>query len=89
MPPLTTPDTASQGNQIARGRLAGDAADRHGPALDAELMPLPPNQKDYYSYPEVTAPTFSKWRAAGAKVLVTGFVQSRPDGRLTVRLLRL
>ena len=31
----------------------------------AELMPLPPNQKDYYSYPEVTAPTFSKWRSAG------------------------
>jgi TolB protein len=46
-------------------------------------MPLPPNQKDFYSYPEVTAPTFSKWRAAGAKTLVTGFVQSRSDGRLT------
>ena len=28
----------------------------------AELMPLTPNRKDYYSYPEVTAPTFSKWR---------------------------
>ena len=46
-------------------------------------MPLPPDQKDYYSYPEVTAPTFSKWRAAGAKVLVTGFVQARSDGRVT------
>ena len=46
-------------------------------------MPLPPNQKDYYSYPEVTAPTFSKWRSAGAKALVTGFVQSRSDGRVT------
>ena len=22
-------------------------------------MPLPPNQKDYYSYPEVTAPNFA------------------------------
>ena len=50
----------------------------------SELMPLRPNQKDYYSYPEVTAPTFSKWRSAGAKALVTGFVQSRSDGRLTV-----
>ena len=49
----------------------------------AELMPLPPKQKDYYSYPEVTAPTFSKWRSAGAKALVTGFVQSRSDGRVT------
>ena len=46
-------------------------------------MPLTPNQKDFYSYPEVTAPSFPKWRAAGAKALVTGFVQTRPDGRLT------
>ena len=46
-------------------------------------MPLPPTEKDYYSYPEVTAPNFSKWRSAGAKVLVTGFVQARSDGRVT------
>ena len=38
----------------------------------SELMPLPPNQKDYYSYPEVTAPTFSRWRAKGAKFVLTG-----------------
>jgi TolB protein len=50
----------------------------------AELMPLQPNRDDYYSYPEVTAPTFSKWRPKGAKALVTGFVQSRSDGRLTI-----
>ena len=55
----------------------------------AELVALPPDQKDYYSFPEVTAPSFSKWRARGAKLLLTGFVRSRPDGRLTVRLLRL
>jgi TolB protein len=50
----------------------------------SELMPLKPSRDDYYSYPEVTAPTFSKWRSAGAKALVTGFVQGRADGRLTV-----
>jgi TolB protein len=50
----------------------------------AEVMPLKPDRNDYYSYPEVTAPSFSKWRSTGAKALVTGFVQSRPDGRLTV-----
>ena len=49
----------------------------------SEIVPLPPQQKDYYSYPEVTAPTFSKWRAAGAKMLVTGFVQARSDDRVT------
>jgi TolB protein len=31
----------------------------------------------------VTAPGFAKWRSAGAKVLITGFVQGRSDGRLT------
>jgi TolB protein len=49
----------------------------------SEVVPLPPAQKDYYSYPEVTAPTFSRWRSIGAKMLVTGFVQARSDGRVT------
>lgn len=84
IPPLTTPDSGDKGNQslaIAWQATQLIAADLR---QTAELVPLPPNRKDYYSYPEVTAPTFSKWRAAGAKVLVTGFVQQRPDGRLTV-----
>jgi TolB protein len=51
----------------------------------SEVMPIPPDQqRDFYSYPEVTAPTFSRWRARGAKALITGFVQARSDGRLTV-----
>jgi TolB protein len=50
----------------------------------SELMPLTSRREDYYSYPEVTAPNFFKWRSRGAKELVTGFVQSRSDGRLTV-----
>jgi TolB protein len=48
-----------------------------------ELAPLKTSRDDYYSFPEVTAPGFQKWRSAGAKVLITGFVQSRADGRLT------
>ena len=83
IPPLTTPDTGAKGNQtlsLAWQATELIAADLRG---TAELMPLQPNQKDYYSYPEVTAPSFPKWRAAGAKALVTGFLQSRSDGRLT------
>ena len=83
VPPLTTPDTGGKGSQslgIAWQATQMIATDLRS---TSELMPLPPNQKDFYSYPEVTAPTFSKWRAAGAKTLVTGFVQSRADGRLT------
>ena len=83
IPPITTPDTGVKGNEMlglgwqATQLIAADLRQT------SELMPLPPTQKDYYSYPEVTAPNFSKWRGAGAKALVTGFVQSRPDGRLT------
>lgn len=83
IPPMTTPDTGGKGSQslgIAWQATQMIATDLRS---TSELMPLPPNQKDFYSYPEVTAPTFSKWRAAGAKTLVTGFVQSRADGRLT------
>lgn len=36
------------------------------------------------SFPEVTAPTYSEWRAVGAKALLSGFVQARSDGRLMV-----
>jgi TolB protein len=84
VPPLTSPDSGDKGNQmLAVGwnmtqLIAADLGQT------SEVMPLKPNRDDYYSAPEVTAPTFSKWRSAGAKALVTGFVQSRSDGRLTV-----
>ncbi|MEO7276409.1 MAG: Tol-Pal system protein TolB [Sphingomicrobium sp.] len=83
VPPLTTPDTGAKGNELLA--LGWDATQLIAADLrqTAELVPLPPKQKDYYSFPEVTAPNFPKWRGAGAKALVTGFVQSRPDGRLT------
>ena len=83
VPPMTTPDTGSKGNETLA--IAWQATQLIVSDLRAssDVMPLPANQKDYYSFPEVTAPTFSKWRAAGAKALLTGFVQSRPDGRLT------
>jgi TolB protein len=84
VPPLTSPDSGSKGNQMLA--VGWDATQLIVADLQqtAELMPLRPNRDDYYSYPEVTAPTFSKWRGAGAKALVTGFVQGRSDGRLTV-----
>jgi TolB protein len=36
------------------------------------------------SFPEVTAPSYPTWRAAGAKLLLSGFVNARSDGRLTI-----
>ena len=66
IPPMTTPDTGAKGNEIARAsRWQATQLIATDLRQTAELMPLPPNQKDYYSYPEVTAPTFSKWRVGG------------------------
>lgn len=83
IPPLTTPDTGVKGNESLALAWQATQLIESDIRSTSELMPLKPDQKDYYSYPEVTAPTFRKWRSAGAKALVTGFVQQRPDGRLT------
>ena len=66
IPPFATPDSGSKANQSLA--LAWQATQMIVSDLrtTSELMPLPPNRKDFYSYPEVTAPTFSKWRSAGA-----------------------
>lgn len=84
IPPLTSPNGGDKGNQMLAVGWNVTQAIEADLRQTAEVMPLKPNRDDYYSYPEVTAPTFSKWRSAGAKALVTGFVQSRSDGRLTV-----
>ena len=84
VPPLTSPDSGDKGNQMLAVGWNVTQAIEADLRQTAEVMPLKPNRDDYYSYPEVTAPTFSKWRSAGARALVTGFVQGRSDGRLTV-----
>ena len=83
VPPMTTPDSGDKGNETLATAWQATQLIASDLRATTDVMPLPPNQKDYYSYPEVTAPTFGKWRAAGAKVLLTGFVQTRADGRLT------
>ena len=85
VPPLATPDQKSSG-QDSPAAIAWQASQLIAADLrtTAELVPVGPNQKDYYSYPEVTAPTFSRWRSQGAKFLLTGFVRSNADGRFTV-----
>ena len=84
LPPMTSPDAGSKGNQSLAYAWEATRLIEADLRQTAELMPLSPDPKDYYSYPEVTAPTFSKWRDRGAKGLITGFVQQRSDGRLTV-----
>jgi TolB protein len=84
VPPLTSPDSGTKGSEMLAAAWQATQLIETDLRQTSELMPLRPDQKDYYSYPEVTAPTFSKWRERGAKALITGFVQSRSDGRMTV-----
>jgi TolB protein len=84
LPPMTSPDSGEKGNQSLAYAWEATQLIEADLRQTAELMPLEPNRKDYYSYPEVTAPTFSKWRDRGAKGLINGFVQQRSDGRLTI-----
>src|SRR6185503_1625582 len=84
VPPLSTPDDrkTSAGSTAA---IAWQATQLIASDLrSTELVPTRPDQKDFYSYPEVTAPTYSRWRSAGAGALLTGFVRAQPDGRLAV-----
>ena len=65
VPPLSTPDDkqTSAGGTLS---LAWEASKLIAQDLrtTSEIMPLPPAQKDYYSYPEVTAPSFPNSRSA-------------------------
>ena len=84
LPPMTSPDTGNEGNESLGVAWQATQLIETDLRQTAELMPLQPNRKDYYSYPEVTAPSFPKWRDKGAKGLITGFVQHRSDGRYTI-----
>lgn len=84
LPPMTSPDSGSKGNEMLAIAWQATQLIETDLRQTAELMPLKPDRKDYYSYPEVTAPSFPKWRERGAKALITGFVQSRSDGRYTI-----
>lgn len=85
VPPLATPKIADTraGQTHALGLQVAEiiAADLRS---TGSALIIGPDKARVYSYPEVTGPLFSTWRTLGAKMLVTGFVQARQDGRLTV-----
>jgi len=84
VPPLTSPDAGTKGNQMLAVGFDISRLVETDLRQTSELMPLPSKREDYYSYPEVTAPSFYKWRTLHAKAVLIGFVRSRSDGRLTV-----
>jgi TolB protein len=84
IPPLTSPDTGTKGNEMLQIGWEATQLIASDLSQTSELKPLRIAREDYVSYPEVTAPSFGKWRPLGAKILLTGFVQSRPDGRIAI-----
>jgi TolB protein len=48
------------------------------------FKPLPSGQLLAVSFPQVTAPDFGGWNAAGATALVQGYIRAGADGSLTV-----
>ena len=69
--------TAGIGNQIA-GVVASDLRS------SGLFTPLGPDGVGNYPYGEASSPAFPRWRGSGAQALVSGFVEGRPDGRITV-----
>ena len=85
VPPLATPrdvetpagTTWAIANQIA-DLIAKDLR------WSRRFMPVDVKSIRAPSFPEVTAPNYALWRGAGARALVSGFVQARSDGRLAI-----
>ncbi|WP_240325482.1 Tol-Pal system beta propeller repeat protein TolB [Sphingomonas mesophila] len=51
------------------------------------FTPLGPSGMPGYSVEQAGAPAYGEWRSAGAGALVSGYVEPRGDGRLTVACL--
>lgn len=85
VPPLATAkiteteigDTWAIANQIAELISADLRSTNRFIIADVKNVRVP-------SFPEVTAPSYPQWRARNAKLLLSGFVNARDDGRLTV-----
>ena len=85
VPPLATPknektdagDTGVIGIQVAT-QIATDLRQ------SGAAFPVGPSNIRVYSSTEAGAPNYPLWDNTGASALLTGYVQLRPDGRLTI-----
>src|SRR5262245_19154802 len=76
---------------IAVPPMAGDPVGRQVAEVIASdlrstgvFTPLGPAGQPNYSVEEAGSPAYPSWRNAGVAALVSGYVESRPDGRMTV-----
>lgn len=80
---IPRPQDTAAGNTTALSRSVSEviASDLR---FTGVLTPIGPVGLRGLDYDEVTDPAFDDWRRAGATALVSGFVEARPDGRITV-----
>ena len=85
IPQLATPANVNTAVGYT-GNIARQVADVIASDLrqTREVVPLGPDGLKVYSSQEAGAPAFGEWRKTAAKALITGFVQARDDGRLTI-----
>lgn len=79
IPPLP----AAPGGNDALGRQIADVIASDLRSTGA-FTPLGPGGIPGYSFPEATSPNYPQWRNNGVSSLVTGYVEPRGDGRITV-----
>ena len=77
---------AAQGASEALGRQIAEVIASDLRSTGA-FTPLGPNGIGGYSVAQATSPAYGEWRGAGAGALVSGYVEARPDGRITVACL--
>ena len=77
---------AAEGASEALGRQIAEVISSDLRSTGA-FTPLGPNGIGGYTVAQATAPAYADWRRAGASALVSGYVEGRGDGRITVACL--
>src|SRR5687768_10492658 len=75
------PSAGGSGDALGRQIAEVIASDLRSTGMFA---PIGPGGIGGYSYAQASSPAYAEWRGAGASALVSGFVEQRGDGRLTV-----
>ena len=77
---------ASAGASEALGRQIAEVISSDLRSTGA-FTPLGPNGIGSYTVAQAGSPAYGEWRGAGASALVSGYVEARPDGRVTLACL--
>ena len=80
---IAVPAVPSSGGDLAVGRQIAEviSSDLRSTGL---FTPIGPSGIASYSYPEASNPAYATWRRAGAAALVSGYVETGPNGRITL-----